>query len=122
LALQQSAQRQCPLWGFAWCFIARLSVDKNFVFVVLLFCIVLVYYTILYKDKNNYMPIDGHIEKVQKDAAEKEIFSVTFSNGAWQQLKDLKQVFDAPDELSIVKLGISILEKAREEKEKSKKE
>lgn len=62
------------------------------------------------------MPIEQQLQKIEKDGHTKEVFTVTFTNGALEQIRDLKTFLNAPDELSVVKLGISILQKAKEEK------
>lgn len=61
------------------------------------------------------MPIEQNLQQVEKDGTTKEEFTVSFTNGALEQLRDLKAFLKAPDELTVVKLGISILQKAKEE-------
>lgn len=62
------------------------------------------------------MPIENHIEKQKnEDGTEKEVLSVTFSNGALEQLRELQKEFGLDDEISVIKLGISIIQKAKED-------
>lgn len=62
------------------------------------------------------MPVEQNFQKIERDGTTKEEFTVAFTNGALEQLRDLKKFLNAPDELTVVKLGISILQKAKEEK------
>lgn len=61
------------------------------------------------------MPIQGKNETIQEEGKEKDAFTVTFTNGAKQQISDLKQFFKQPDELELIKLAISLLENIREQ-------
>ena len=64
------------------------------------------------------MAIDSE-EKIIKDGdSEKKGFSVTFTNGTLAQLEELKDFFKKPDKLEIIKLGISVLQQAKETQEK----
>lgn len=54
-------------------------------------------------------------DKLIKDGNnEKKEFVVTFTNGTLEQLEELKEFFETPDKLGVIKLGISVLQKAKE--------
>ncbi|HTX86656.1 MAG TPA: hypothetical protein VMC41_01145 [Candidatus Nanoarchaeia archaeon] len=61
------------------------------------------------------MPIDAQLKTVDKNGEMKEEFSVSFTNGALEQIRELQKFFKTPDEVSVVKMGISLLQKYREE-------
>lgn len=61
-------------------------------------------------------------EKIIKDATgDKKGFSVTFTNGALQQLEELQTYFKVSDKLEALKLGISLLQKAKDVQENIQK-
>lgn len=63
------------------------------------------------------MALDSE-EKIIKDGGtEKKGFSVTFTNGTLEQLEELKEFFKKADKLEVIKLGISVLQQAKEAKE-----
>lgn len=59
------------------------------------------------------MPITNQKQTKNQEEKEEE-YSVAFSNGALKQLRDLKEYFRADDELTVIKLGISLLQKTKE--------
>lgn len=62
-------------------------------------------------------------EKIIKEGeVEKQGFSVTFTNGTLQQLEELKDFFKTTDKLGVIKLGISVLQNAKEAQEKIKQQ
>jgi len=67
------------------------------------------------------MPIEQELKTVDKNGEMKEEFSVSFTNGALEQLRDLQKFFKTPDEISVVKMGISLLQKYIEENHKDNK-
>ncbi len=61
------------------------------------------------------MPIQGKNETIKEEGQDKDAFTVTFTNGAKQQINDLKDFFNQSDELELIKLAISLLENIREQ-------
>ena len=54
-------------------------------------------------------------EKIIKDAeGEKRGFVVTFTNGTLEQLEELREHFKEKDKLDVIKLGISLLQRAKD--------
>lgn len=68
------------------------------------------------------MPIISKNEKVQEDGQEKDALIFTFTNGAKDQLEELKTFFKSETELDVLKTGISILANFKKEKEKEKEQ
>jgi len=65
------------------------------------------------------MTLDSEVTKRKKeDGTVEEVLNFTFSNGAKQQLEDLKKHFDMENALDVVKLGISFLQHIKEEDDK----
>lgn len=64
------------------------------------------------------MAVNSEEKIIKEGAEEKKGFSVTFTNGTLQQLEELKDFFKKPDKLEVIKLGISILQQAKESQEK----
>lgn len=71
---------------------------------------------------NTNMPVTAKNKKVREEGQEKNALVVNFTNGALEQINELKKYFNAPSELEIVKLGISILQDIKEDKEKKEQE
>jgi hypothetical protein len=67
------------------------------------------------------MPIDSQLKTIDKNGEMKEEFSVSFTNGALEQVRELQKFFKTPDEISVVKMGISLLQKYMEESSKDNK-
>ncbi len=67
------------------------------------------------------MSVNQRTEKITEDGQEKDAFVVTFTNGAKQQLQELQTFFKAPDLLEVVKLGISFLQRIKENRENEEK-
>lgn len=65
------------------------------------------------------MPLEGKEQKITEDGGEKDAFVVTFTNGARQQLADLKMFFKQENELELIKLAISLLENVKENRQKT---
>lgn len=65
------------------------------------------------------MAITSEEKKVKEGEIERDAFVVTFTNGTLEQLEELRQYFKSNDKLELVKLGISVLQKAKETKENS---
>lgn len=68
------------------------------------------------------MPINSKNAKVQEDGQEKDALVFTFTNGAKEQLEELKSFFKVDNELDVIKSGISILANFKKEKEKKESE
>jgi hypothetical protein len=70
------------------------------------------------------MPITSSVIKDYKDndGSLKEALSFTFTNGAKEQLTELKTFFKQADELEVLKLAISSVQRFKEQQEKIKKE
>lgn len=66
------------------------------------------------------MPATSNKVKVNEDGVEKDGLSFTFTNGAKEQLEELKAFFKVDTELDVLKTGISILANFKKEKEKEK--
>jgi len=65
------------------------------------------------------MTMNGEVTKREKeDGTTEEVLEFTFSNGAKQQLEDLKKHFEMESSLDVLKLGISFLQHIKEEDEK----
>lgn len=62
------------------------------------------------------MPINGTKNTINEEGQDKEAFVVTFTNGALQQLEDLRLHYSQPDLNEVIKLGISLLQQIKEQK------
>lgn len=71
--------------------------------------------------KDILMPIESEKKVENIDGIEKDKLVLTFSNGALEQLVDLKKHFKLTDDTDVVKFGISMLQKFKESDEKEKK-
>lgn len=67
------------------------------------------------------MPANSKTEKVQEEGREKDALVFTFTNGAKEQIEELKDFFDSKTELDLINLGISILQNYKTDREKEKK-
>jgi hypothetical protein len=69
------------------------------------------------------MPLSSKVVKdfIESDGSTKEALAFYFTNGAKEQLCELKNFFKQQDELEVVKLAISFLQKVREQKELEQK-
>ena len=65
------------------------------------------------------MSINSEDKIVKEGDEEKQGFSVSFTNGALAQVEDLKEFFKTPDKLGVIKLAISLLQRAKNEQEKT---
>jgi hypothetical protein len=68
------------------------------------------------------MAITGERREITEGGQKKKALTVSFTNGALEQLEALKNFIGTDDPIEVVKLGISFVQriKEREEKEKSK--
>ena len=66
----------------------------------------------------NLMPVNSTNQRVQEDGKEKEALVFTFTNGAREQLEELKNFLKADTELDVLKIGISLLQNFKKAKEK----
>jgi hypothetical protein len=64
------------------------------------------------------MSVTSRNEKVQEEGQEKDAFTVSFTNGAKDQLEELRVHYKASDLLELIKLGISFLQRIKENDEK----
>lgn len=64
------------------------------------------------------MPANSKTEKVQEDGQEKDALVFTFTNGAKEQIEELKSFFKSETELDVLKTGIAILANFKKDKEK----
>jgi hypothetical protein len=70
------------------------------------------------------MPANSRTETTANDdGSTSEKFVVEFTNGSLEQLKDLAEFFDAPDNdpYKVLELGIAFLQRVKEQKEKNDK-
>ena len=66
------------------------------------------------------MALDSEEKIIQEGGNDKKGFVVTFTNGTLEQLEELREFLKAPDKLEVIKLGISFLQRYKDQ-EKSKK-
>ncbi len=67
------------------------------------------------------MGLTGESKQIQEDGENKDAFVISFTNGALSQLQSLKDFLGADDPIEVVKVGISFLQKIKEEKEEKRK-
>ena len=67
------------------------------------------------------MAVISEEKTITEGGVEKKKFLVTFDNGTLEQLEELKTFFKQTDKLDVVKLAVSLLQKAKESQEKSAK-
>lgn len=67
------------------------------------------------------MPVNSKSEKVHEDGQEKDALILTFTNGAKEQIEELKNFLNADTELDVIKTGISILQNWKQSKEKEQR-
>jgi hypothetical protein len=60
------------------------------------------------------MPLDGHDGTRVESGVEKPVYTVEFTNGAYEQLRELAAFLKTDNLLDVVKFGISIVERAKE--------
>lgn len=60
------------------------------------------------------MPIQSEEKKIDENGEQKDALAVTFTNGAKQQISELKDFFNQSSELELIKLAISVLQEAKE--------
>ncbi len=63
------------------------------------------------------MPVEAENTTENIDGVEKDKLVVSFTNGAKEQLKELQSFYGLPSESDVVKFGISMLQRLKEEKE-----
>lgn len=66
------------------------------------------------------MPVTAQTKKIEEEGQEKDALVVSITNGAKQQIEELQAFFKTPDTLEVVKLGISVLQKIKEQQEREK--
>ncbi len=71
---------------------------------------------------NMGMSVTTKQKKVSENGESKDALEVTFTNGAREQLVELQKFLKAPTELDVIKLGISILQKFKDDGKKEKKD
>jgi len=67
------------------------------------------------------MPIEEQHRQIKKEGIEKEEFTISFTNGSLEQIRELRDFFKIDDDLTVIKLGISILQKTKEAEERRNK-
>jgi len=67
------------------------------------------------------MAVISEEKTVNEAGAEKKQFLVTFDNGTLEQLEELKTFFKQTDKLDVIKLSISLLQRAKDTQEKAVK-
>ena len=60
------------------------------------------------------MPITCTEQTVNEDGQDKKALVVSFTNGALEQLEELRDFYKLKDNLEVVKFGVSVLQKAKE--------
>lgn len=60
------------------------------------------------------MGITGKKTQVEEAGQKKEALSVDFTNGALQQLEDLKKFIGTDDPIEVIKVGIAFVQRAKE--------
>jgi hypothetical protein len=64
------------------------------------------------------MGINSEEKTINEDGQEKRAFIVSFTNGALEQLEELRQFFKLTENIDVIKAGISIVQKSKEQGEK----
>jgi len=67
------------------------------------------------------MPQQGKKTTVKEDGISKEAYTVAFTNGALEELEQLKKNLDAPDLDSVIRIAIGILRRIDETNESKHK-
>jgi hypothetical protein len=67
------------------------------------------------------MPVKGTYNKVDEDGVQKDAFIVTFTNGAKDQIEELKNFFKKTEDIEVITLAISFMQKIKEIEEKKSK-
>ncbi len=68
------------------------------------------------------MPVNIKHETIKEEGQDRAAIAITFTNGAKEQLSELKNYFKQEDELELIKLAISFLVNVKEDQEKKKGE
>jgi hypothetical protein len=64
------------------------------------------------------MPLTASKTKIKEGNTEKDALTVTFTNGARAQLEDLREFIEAESPEDVIKLGISLVQKLKELKDR----
>lgn len=56
------------------------------------------------------MPLTSQEKSIQEEGKDKKAFVVTFTNGAFDQLEELRQFMKATDKEALLRMAISVLE------------
>lgn len=67
------------------------------------------------------MPIQGQQTTTNEDGVDKDAYTVAFTNGALEELEQLKEKMHLPDLEAVVKLSIALLRRLEESSDGSKK-
>lgn len=67
------------------------------------------------------MSVTSEPKIIKENGEDKAGLAVYFTNGALQQLEELKAFFNVSDNLETVKVAISFLQQIKEDREKNKK-
>lgn len=68
------------------------------------------------------MPITGELKTIEDGGGKKDTFVLTFTNSALEQLQQLKDYFGLKDISDVITIGVSFLQRAKENEEKTKQE
>ena len=66
------------------------------------------------------MSVTSEEKTINENGENKAGLAVYFTNGAWQQLQELKAFFKTQTDLDAIKLGISFLQQVKESRESKK--
>ncbi len=66
------------------------------------------------------MSVTSEEKVICENGEDKQGVAVYFTNGALQQLQELKEFFKAPSDLDTVKIAISFLQQIKEQRESAK--
>jgi hypothetical protein len=60
------------------------------------------------------MPVTGESRQINEGGSPKEAFTVNFTNGALDQLKELQLFFNEKELIGVVQLAIAFLQRVKE--------
>jgi hypothetical protein len=68
------------------------------------------------------MPVTGKSEVIREEGQDKDAYSVSFTNGAKEQLEELKTFLKVTELTDVVKVAIALVQRIKEEREKQNTE
>lgn len=63
------------------------------------------------------MPLTSEEKEIKEEGADKKAFVVTFTNGTFDQLEELKDFLKMSEKLDVIKMGISVLQRLKDQKD-----